>query len=277
MQIVLPLTDEPIIAAGLRSLIGGSDSILLEPLSFDTENLGERLREARPNVVLISWNGDLSLPALGRLCGNPPLCPTILLARNPSPELVYQAQEAGFSGVLDARSSRDEILSTLERCESADSVFDYPPGMDLRPARAVRMSARQGQIVRLLAHGLKNKEIATSLGLTEGTVKQYLCKLFKKSGAKDRFELALFGLKNMVSVGDDANTRSAAASASPNGGNHGPGLRTLVMSEFTAHDNLPYRAVVFEYESERNSHSHGIAHDKRTDRAGARGGATLRS
>jgi DNA-binding NarL/FixJ family response regulator len=202
MRIVLPLTDEPVVAAGLRSLLEGSDSILLEPLSFDTESLAERLREVAPDVVLISWNDDLSLPAFARLCGDPPPCPTILLARNPSPELVYQAQEAGVSGLLDSRCSRNEILSTLERCGGEDFAFDYPQGIELRPARTVSMTPREGQLVRLLAQGLKNKEIATCLGLTEGTVKVYLSHLFKKAGVKDRFELALFALKNMAGAGD---------------------------------------------------------------------------
>jgi DNA-binding NarL/FixJ family response regulator len=243
MRIVLPLTDEPVIAAGLRSLIQGSDSALLEPLSFDTENLAERLREARPDVVLISWNDNLSLAALARLCGNPPPCQTILLARNPSPELVYQAQEAGFSGLLDSRCSRNDFLSTLERCERDDFGFEYPQGIELRPARTVSMTAREGQLVRLLAQGLKNNEIATALGLTEGTVKVYLSHLFKKVGAKDRFELALFGLKNMVGAGDGL-ARAAASSDTPKGHNHVPGLKTLVMSEFTADNNLPYRPPV---------------------------------
>jgi DNA-binding NarL/FixJ family response regulator len=242
MRNVLPLTDELVFAAGLRSLLEGSDSALLEPLSFDTENLAERLREARPDVVLISWNDNLNLPALARLCGDPPPCPIILLARNPSPELVFQAQEAGFSGLLDSRCSRDEFLSILERCGGEDFAFDFPQGMELRPARTVSMTPREGQLVRLLAQGLKNKEIATCLGLTEGTVKVYLSHLFKKVGAKDRFELALFGLKNMVGAGDGA-ARSAAVSSSPNDRTCVSGLRTLVMSEFTADNNLRYRAV----------------------------------
>ncbi len=49
----------------------------------------------------------------------------------------------------------------------------------------------------LLSQGLKNKEIAATLFISEGTVKVYLSRLFQKLGVKDRFELALFGLKNM--------------------------------------------------------------------------------
>jgi DNA-binding CsgD family transcriptional regulator len=61
----------------------------------------------------------------------------------------------------------------------------------------VTLSRRQSQILALLVQGLKNKEIATQLGISEGTVKCYLTKLFDKVGAKDRFELALFGLRNL--------------------------------------------------------------------------------
>ena len=49
--------------------------------------------------------------------------------------------------------------------------------------------------------GLGNKEIAYELGITEGTVKVYLSRLFQKSGAKDRFEMALQGLKNLGMAG----------------------------------------------------------------------------
>jgi hypothetical protein len=51
--------------------------------------------------------------------------------------------------------------------------------------------------VSLLSQGLKNKEIAATLGISEGTVKVYFSRLFQKVGVKDRFELALYGLKNL--------------------------------------------------------------------------------
>jgi hypothetical protein len=51
----------------------------------------------------------------------------------------------------------------------------------------------------LVTQGLKNKEIASVMGITEGTVKVYLSRLFGKIGARDRFELALIGLRNAPS------------------------------------------------------------------------------
>ncbi len=230
MRTVLHITDEPVVAEGFRRLIEGAGNLHFVPVSFNTKSLRERLLEAQPHVVLVSWNQDLNLTALAGYCRNSLVCPIILVARNPSPELVNKAREAGFSGLLDSRCSRSEILSTLERCGREGFAFNRPEGAQLRSARTVRMSPREGQLVRLLAQGMKNKEVATCLGISEGTVKVYLSKLFKKVGAKDRLELALFGLKNMVGT-DDGAERSPASFGSPNGRNHVAGLRTLVLSE----------------------------------------------
>ena len=79
-------------------------------------------------------------------------------------------------------------------------------------------------MVSLLSQGLKNKEIATTLMISEGTVKVYLSRLFQKVGVKDRFELALFGLKNLTTgqlpVGEKGQRLGASAM---------PGLRSLVL------------------------------------------------
>jgi DNA-binding CsgD family transcriptional regulator len=63
-------------------------------------------------------------------------------------------------------------------------------------SKTVDLTNRESQLVTLLAQGLKNKEIASCLGITEGTVRIYLSRLFAKIGARDRFEVAVFGLKN---------------------------------------------------------------------------------
>jgi DNA-binding CsgD family transcriptional regulator len=65
----------------------------------------------------------------------------------------------------------------------------------------IPLTRREGQLVMLLSQGLKNKEISAALSISEGTVKVYLSRLFQKVGAKDRFELALYGLRNFRSMG----------------------------------------------------------------------------
>src|SRR5580765_4724649 len=94
-------------------------------------------------------------------------------------------------------------------------------------SRPVPLSRRQTQLLGLLVQGLKNREIAAEMGISEGTVKAYLTTLFEKVGARDRFELALYGLKNLgdvrgMSLGSDprSDPRSDQKAAEP--------LRSLV-------------------------------------------------
>ncbi len=106
-------------------------------------------------------------------------------------------------------------------------------------------------MVSLLSQGLKNKEIATTLMISEGTVKVYLSRLFQKVGVKDRFELALFGLKNLTTgqlpVGEKGQRLGASAM---------PGLRSLVLDrpaeqqrvqQEPQHFGPPLRPVVNRY------------------------------
>jgi DNA-binding CsgD family transcriptional regulator len=78
--------------------------------------------------------------------------------------------------------------------------FDKSLTASFLTARTVTLTNRESQLVMLLAQGLKNKEIAHALNISEGTVKVYLSRLFQKVGVKDRFELALYGLRNLQNL-----------------------------------------------------------------------------
>jgi DNA-binding CsgD family transcriptional regulator len=86
----------------------------------------------------------------------------------------------------------------------------------------IPLTRREGQLVLLLSQGMKNKEIAAHLLITEGTVKVYLSKLFQKVGVKDRFELGLYALKNLTA-------EQGPPAQPPQGLSHMPGLRSLVL------------------------------------------------
>jgi DNA-binding CsgD family transcriptional regulator len=77
----------------------------------------------------------------------------------------------------------------------------------------VVLTPRETQLVTLVAQGLRNKEIAGTLGLTEGTVKVYLTRIFRKLDLDDRLELALYGLKNFFAgaTGEDQSGGNARA------------------------------------------------------------------
>ena len=89
--------------------------------------------------------------------------------------------------------SGEEFLQHVRAVARGFEAFE-----ELSPERTTKvpLTRRESQVISLLAQGLRNKEIANCLGLSEGTVKSYLVSLFRKVGARDRFELAILGLKN---------------------------------------------------------------------------------
>jgi len=112
-------------------------------------------------------------------------------------EFAFQAMQLGVRGILPGAATIDCLLGSLENIQRGVLCFDKQLVESVLHQKRVALTGRQGQIVSLVSQGYKNKEIAWSLGITEGTVKVYLYKLFKKLGMNDRLEMALYGQKNL--------------------------------------------------------------------------------
>ena len=125
----------------------------------------------------------------------------VLWARNISTELAYQAIEHGVRGILRRTHPADVLLKCVRMVAEGGLWFEETLKASFTTMRTIALTRRESQLVSLLSQGLKNKEIASTLFISEGTVKVYLSRLFHKLGVKDRFELALFGLKNMSGGG----------------------------------------------------------------------------
>ena len=141
-----------------------------------------------------------------------------------STELAFQAMGLGVRGILRKTLPTELQVKCLQKVQAGELWFEKALTDSFLCARRVALTQREGQLVSLLSQGLKNKEIATTLMISEGTVKVYLSRLFQKVGVKDRFELALFGLKNLTTgqlpVGEKGQRVGASAM---------PGLRSLVL------------------------------------------------
>ena len=105
----------------------------------------------------------------------------------------------GIRGILRKSLPLETLNRCLCRVHEGELWFEKALTDSLMTARRYTLTRREGQLVALLSQGLKNKEIATALTISEGTVKVYLSRLFQKLGVKDRFELALYGLRNLSS------------------------------------------------------------------------------
>jgi DNA-binding NarL/FixJ family response regulator len=114
-----------------------------------------------------------------------------------SPDTAYQALECGIRGVLRRTLGPELLIKCIQRVAEGELWFEKSLMTAFLNGRSVRLTRRESQLMKLLSQGLKNKEIASALSITEGTVKVYLSKLYVKVGARDRFELALFGLRTI--------------------------------------------------------------------------------
>lgn len=229
MKRLLLYTDEPILECGLAAVLTKSNEIVLDHTCREASELVQAASERQPDLLLFDLTPETDIRILRELARVAPNCRVVLWTRDISTELAYQVIEMGVRGVLSTTSSAAMVIHCLEIVAEGELWMERALTMNLLTTKPVVLTKRQSQLVGLLAQGLKNKEIATALGISEGTVKAYLTRLFEKVGAKDRFELALFGLKNLKN------------------------LKTMRPMERSANTSSALRSIVVSWPSERRN------------------------
>jgi DNA-binding NarL/FixJ family response regulator len=162
------------------------------------EDLESEMDVHQPDLLLLDLTSDLHFSALVRLHQTGMQAKVVLWVDTISTELAMQAMSVGVRGILRKSLTPDKLIRCLTRVQEGELWFEKALTDSLMSAQRYKLTRREGQLVSLLSQGLKNKEIATALSISEGTVKVYLSRLFQKVNVKDRFELALYGLKNLT-------------------------------------------------------------------------------
>jgi len=195
---VLLFSDEPILARGLTAVLSNTDQFELMSMCLGTAKLLEVLTAEKPDILLLDLTSDVTFSVLSELKKAAVDTKVVLWVHAISTELALQAMGLGVRGILRKTLPPDLLIKCLQRVHEGEFWFEKALTDSFLSAKRVSLTKREGQLVSLLAQGLKNKEIATMLLISEGTVKVYLSRLFQKVGVKDRFELALYGLKNLT-------------------------------------------------------------------------------
>lgn len=156
----------------------------------------------RPDVLLVEITPEIGLDVLHLVQRSMAGVPVVLWVDAVSVEFVSQAIAIGVRGILRKGMPIDRLVDCLRQVAAGELWIEKALCDRLLSTRRVALTPRERQLMTLLAQGLKNKEIAYTLEITEGTVKVYLSRLFHKVGANDRFELALFALKNFAANSD---------------------------------------------------------------------------
>lgn len=191
--------DHPIVLTGLGQLIRGEAGMQVVANCVNGAEALEAVRTRRPDVLLL----DINMPKLDgfgvlrTLASERADVRTIVLTAELDPAAVAAARLAGARGVVLKELSPQHVLDCIRRVHAGAEWLEFlgrrrEPAEERADARhGHELTPRERELATLVASGLRNREIAVRLGISEGTAKLHLYNVYKKLGVSSRVELAI--------------------------------------------------------------------------------------
>jgi DNA-binding NarL/FixJ family response regulator len=185
---ILIADDHPVVRDGLSGIFGGAEDFEVVGLASDGEEAVELARRLKPDVVLM----DLRMPRMDGVTAIRRLAPAqriLVLTTFDADTDVLPAIEAGATGYLLKDAPRSELYRAVRAAARGEAVLSPPVATRvLRAARSDEpsLSAREIEILELVARGTTNREAAERLFISEATVKTHLIHIYAKLGVPDR-------------------------------------------------------------------------------------------
>ena len=201
MNIVL-IDDDQLVCMSLKMILEASGDIHVSAIGHDGSDALPLYQQYRPDILLmdIRMKGMDGLEASRKILGEFPEAKILLLTTFSDDEYIVKALRLGTKGYL-LKQDYANILPALQAVYSGQTVFGTEiiskiPEL-LQPSGGFdyasrNISERELDIIRLIANGYSNKEIAAELFLSEGTVRNYLSSILDKLQLRDRTQVAVF-------------------------------------------------------------------------------------
>lgn len=205
---VLVCDDQAIVCEGLTRILGVDPEIKVTGAAHDGAEAVEMVTANQPDVVLM----DLKMPIMNGIIATRqikakyPKIFVLVLTTYDDDEWLSDALRSGAAGYLLKDTPPEDLIAAIKGTAAGKTYLDPSvagkvlggyvghPSSQSVPA-SLQFSERETEVLRLLAQGLSNADIAQQLYLTEGTVRNYTSDIFKKLGVSDRTQAAVAAIR----------------------------------------------------------------------------------
>ncbi|MBV9099632.1 MAG: response regulator transcription factor [Candidatus Dormibacteraeota bacterium] len=195
---VLVADDHPVVQHGLCTMLELEDDIDVVGRAADGGEAVSQAFSLHPDVILL----DVQMPvmdgieALRRIRAQDPEARVIVLTTYRNEDYIFPSLQAGARGYLLKDATREELAGAIRQVAAGESLLD--PAVVRAAADHPQLTARERDVLRLMADGLNNSEIAERLFVSENTVKTHVSNIFDKLNCRDRAAAVLAAWKRHI-------------------------------------------------------------------------------
>jgi NarL family two-component system response regulator LiaR len=208
---VLLVDDHAVVRKGLRALLDREPGIEVTGEAEGGEQAIRAMDRLRPDVILM----DLEMPGVGgieatrNITETYPEAKVVVLTSHASEEDVFPALKAGALGYLLKHSAPEEVLQAIRQAQRGETVLHpaiarmvlqelHRPSSAPQPKTTDPLSERELEVLRLIARGMSNQEIADRLVVGEATVRSHVSAILRKLQLASRTQAALYALRERL-------------------------------------------------------------------------------